>query len=1211
MGDYRYEFYLPEEFIGEPIDQQSYWFVGINITSDYEVYRWDSINTVWDLVHTGAVNPGDIHLFIGEPFGTVYRILSTGPLYLVVTSSEGSFMNLADSNTGSGKGTDFVFIGDIKGQLGVNKLAVFGVEDGGTNVNVEYYNFSNQAMIGTDFAGPLQKGECAFFEFNSGALGVETVLVKVTSDRPIVGYKCTIDDDEIDIAISEEGNRTGQTFYFPLVHVNGFVPIFHVYNKEDFPVSAELYDITSSPHVYLAGVSDIPPRSMGAFTASFEDGDKAFKLNATGNVGVLFGAGFPTEHDQYDSDGIGGGGVGPGLIDSYWEYPPLNNHSTLYTVPVLYGYNDMPLDRRFQYLCSGAEDTFISIRPPLAFLSPTVLVNEFEYISTTDNSLGITSSGSGTITGLGATLDGGPWGIEGDNIKLPAGRHTLQLSATMSGQAFIGIDAINMTRRSTLVWRLFTITANETTDFGHASIYGEIQWTYESDRSFAFYAGGSGNCWLTNIEMVQVPESTRTTTLDPPNLYDRIAENGEDVVLYWIDPNDQYDIAYYLIYSAFTQISFDFSGPPLYNTSEDPDPKRLFWTDIGAASIIGEKYYIVRAVSRHGIMSTTSNTVGKWTKDFGGAPFPPPSYTPVSSAASERSVVSGTITDIANMQDWDDGGSSGILKEDAEPGSENAIFNGEFHGNIEGWERNIIMGDKGGRSSYDGGANAPKGTGGSMVGSASNLFGPVEFMEYRSQIMSSQIADTDLVLLSFWWKKYYSALGVDEQTIYIEIKKPSGTTAMIWWESSVLDDNTWYYFENDVSFFFDEIGIYEIRLGWHFFGHNAAQISAWFDEVVLNVTGTFTTVYRMDIAINNTVPGGGDGCDLEIQGSTTNEPFEVQVWNGTAWNVIGEISSVTTTTLIRHRILSDEMASGKVTVRYLDTDYLFDKFQDILYIDYQRVVNWTKRKTTFSLPLEPFDTRTVDWYANSIPYTCYIRWANGGAGPDGSWVRHDWDMGLGVNDTPVIVGKSYEIACGGGIYTFVGSPAANIRYTEGHLPAPGNFGSNVDQSTGVVKLWWDPVNSPKLDRYLIYKTTTRMKLNDMTISYYAFTTSTIWEDPIPLQDDTRYYYSVVSVKLNMSVGFNTTYSLGVWTRNYVQGYDTLALPLKLNATHPIDWYCDETPNTWGINYHSYSEQRWMWHKTIMPQGAYDTDVLMGEGYQISTTTNTKYIFIGI
>ncbi|MEE9152440.1 MAG: hypothetical protein V3U20_11510, partial [Thermoplasmata archaeon] len=59
-----------------------------------------------------------------------------------------------------------------------------------------------------------------------------------------------------------------------------------------------------------------------------------------------------------------------------------------------------------------------------------------------------------------------------------------------------------------------------------------------------------------------------------------------------------------------------------------------------------------------------------------------------------------------------------------------------------------------------------------------------------------------------------------------------------------------------------------------------------------------------------------------------------------------------------------------------------------------------------------------------------------------------------------------------------------------------------------------------------------------------------------------------------------------------------------------DWYCDNIPDTVGINYFIYYQQRWGWHSTRMPAGAYDPILEMTEGYQISTSGPTKFTFIG-
>jgi hypothetical protein len=91
----------------------------------------------------------------------------------------------------------------------------------------------------------------------------------------------------------------------------------------------------------------------------------------------------------------------------------------------------------------------------------------------------------------------------------------------------------------------------------------------------------------------------------------------------------------------------------------------------------------------------------------------------------------------------------------------------------------------------------------------------------------------------------------------------------------------------------------------------------------------------------------------------------------------------------------------------------------------------------------------------------------------------------------------------------------------------------------------------------------------------------------------------------------STYSIGVWTEEYLSQYDTFGIPLKLGNYQTADWYCDNIPDTVGINYYIYSEQRWGWHSTRMPAGAFDPVLEMTKGYQISTSGPTKFTFIGV
>ncbi|MCK4443472.1 MAG: hypothetical protein KAW09_02945, partial [Thermoplasmata archaeon] len=103
--------------------------------------------------------------------------------------------------------------------------------------------------------------------------------------------------------------------------------------------------------------------------------------------------------------------------------------------------------------------------------------------------------------------------------------------------------------------------------------------------------------------------------LPPENLTTTVV-NGSDILLAW-DPPDSPLLDYYTIYRSTDQREFDFTNP-IHNTSNDTDPLRTNWTDVGAADPTSptEYYYVVRVVSYSGLKSLTSNTAGKWTKGF-------------------------------------------------------------------------------------------------------------------------------------------------------------------------------------------------------------------------------------------------------------------------------------------------------------------------------------------------------------------------------------------------------------------------------------------------------------------------------------------------------------------------------------------------------------------------------------------------------------------
>jgi hypothetical protein len=281
------------------------------------------------------------------------------------------------------------------------------------------------------------------------------------------------------------------------------------------------------------------------------------------------------------------------------------------------------------------------------------------------------------------------------------------------------------------------------------------------------------------------------------------------------------------------------------------------------------------------------------------------------------------------------------------------------------------------------------------------------------------------------------------------------------------------------------------------------------------------------------------------------------------------------------------------------------------------VGKWTKLfesgVNTFSLPLEPFRVKTTDWYVNDIPGGVYIKWMDPA---NHIWIKHDIGEGIGVDDGNVLVGEGYEIFVSSDTYyTFCGRPAAHIRYMEGELPAPSNFQVDVINSFGDVQLSWDPVLGA--DHYIVYRSATREGISNLGLLPLWETTfgnpmdTTYIDYNAAYFGGTQFYYCIVAVSdPGLHFGFNSTYSAGLWVADYLGEYDTLGLPLRLDGKNSVDWYCDEIPDTVGINHYLKGEKRWVWHATRMPQDVYDTDIVMGDGYQISTSASTKYIFLG-
>jgi hypothetical protein len=150
------------------------------------------------------------------------------------------------------------------------------------------------------------------------------------------------------------------------------------------------------------------------------------------------------------------------------------------------------------------------------------------------------------------------------------------------------------------------------------------------------------------------------------------------------------------------------------------------------------------------------------------------------------------------------------------------------------------------------------------------------------------------------------------------------------------------------------------------------------------------------------------------------------------------------------------------------------------------------------------------------------------------------------------------------------------------------------------------------DKYNIYRSTTRDGFYGGTATKIGSTSygNEMWVDANAASSCGQHYYMIIPFN-ETGVEGASTYSLGVWTGSIDEQYDTIGIPLKTANNETIDWYCDNIPNTVGINYYIHSQQRWGWHSTRMLSGAYDPLLTMTQGFQISTSNATKFSFIGV
>jgi hypothetical protein len=292
------------------------------------------------------------------------------------------------------------------------------------------------------------------------------------------------------------------------------------------------------------------------------------------------------------------------------------------------------------------------------------------------------------------------------------------------------------------------------------------------------------------------------------------------------------------------------------------------------------------------------------------------------------------------------------------------------------------------------------------------------------------------------------------------------------------------------------------------------------------------------------------------------------------------------------------------------------------------VGKWTKTfpqgVSTFSLPLEPLDNFDIDWYTSNMN-AVYIKYMNI---TTHRWVQHNFGDGS-KNNTQMKLGEGYEVKFDSQTtFTFTGMPGAMISYDEVSLGFDATAESGdaqnliawVNGDGNVILFWIMPENTSWNDTYWVIRSEKRDGFwGTEDVDYegiycvsgcipgagYVFLDSGI------AKPGTEYYYMIVPINGTTGERGVSSYSVGVWTEEYWEGYDTFGIPLKLNYSHTADWYCDSITHSVGINYYNITFQEWWWHSTVMAKKAFDPVLKMTEGYQISTSNVTKFTFIGV
>jgi parallel beta-helix repeat protein len=201
-------------------------------------------------------------------------------------------------------------------------------------------------------------------------------------------------------------------------------------------------------------------------------------------------------------------------------------------------------------------------------------------------------------------------------------------------------------------------------------------------------------------------------------------------------------------------------------------------------------------------------------------------------------------------------------------------------------------------------------------------------------------------------------------------------------------------------------------------------------------------------------------------------------------------------------------------------------------------------------------------------------------------------------------------------YQIAGPPDTKDRYPMNPVPPPPppeNLTTSIYDGDDI-RLDWTAPQAPNINYYLIYRSTDPREFDFWDpihdTSNGPNPRRTWWID-IDAANDTapvEYYYTVRAVYMPGAESM-TSNTAGKWTKHFSAGLNSFSLPFEPFATQNVSWYVNDMVNATRINWMS-SSGNWVTHLLGMGDGANDSIVEPGIGYEVHFSSNSTYTFCG-